>query len=1406
MDRFDKMGYNTVMTFTTRPFAHLALGVVLALPGCDEVNKDPPEDPQDTGALDPPPGETAVDYSMSRLAPPPGCAVPEPRRFHAMAWFHAADPVEVGDWFVERGFVVVGGIAVTDGSYLDDLWLYDLTNWRPTGCPWVQVRGAGAVPGATGVAGASLVYDEDLQQFHLIGGHRENAGTKAASAAIDVLDIEDVAVGAFVSQDLLEPLTYSTWEEGDPECATPHDAQCFDLGDPACPLLDSVAVDGCSGAALGPWNVPGCNDQTGESPPWPQAYNGCFPDTDQTVAPDAPDPLCNAAATGLGGDSYRVDRAVAGLSQFATLFDPLSLPASAGGTTWIVGGTTGCTGTCAAWLDLAASDRRPTPAPTLSVANFEGVVELRGGVWTGVSDLGMGPWKVPPYTSPAGVSVEWWAEATEGPRFSAGVLTGRRWDPDDKRWVAVPESEGYWLVGGTMAQKVGPRAKHAVELHDGLWNAADPNDCFDDLWPSADRWEENPPATSFFPDLDGDGVVEEAEAGVATGIVKIDGDVLVDAHVVAPPPPRLYQAAAVAVEEDAFVVVGGATYDTPAGTDEVWVVDADPALAHPVASVVAAEPGQSEARFGAGAVFDPIERRAYVFGGGATSDVFRVYAEANAVVADVGSAYEVLEADVEYAFVPDPGAPTPADPGYLARGTWAETVSYRMRHTCTSPAPVAGAEPPRCFADRIALQFGDPDVDGDATLEEKTDDNVTIEVVRADGARFPMGPRLVEGDGDGLVALQQDDEPGVHGRTDDSSGAVDSHTFRLPWAVSSGEELTLVVTWADADPADALRGGVPYFGKAGQKNKDGAIDLHQLLAFGAHRVALGDANCRDSHAIALRSLSVWPGRQPVASAEVPAVPVDHIHLVPPLPAPGRLPFTGVGIGPETPCALGDFGGFTALAAGGVCSAPALQVGGSGLRLLVIQGLAPVPVDGATLAYVHACLSAQADVEIEYHFASGAFTLDAEAAEGWLGPNPVPARSVVFAPPYVQPTGVLGTTTPGSIVVTAFDAAGGVDRDPPGWMTASDWRATLAHEWVHLWMGTRRVATAEARWFQEGVPSLVETMLYPDDADNRSRLVSGQSLLVANTVFDLAADLESNGGTVEVAYYMAPYTLAQLLHTAWASDPTGYGSAEQVLGALGDALFPPGPLYEPLTGPAPLEGYDPEVDPAPLELVFEAIGAWSFYGQWVAADRLGTPVIGLTAAVDPATGAITVQAGQVQPTGLLTAAGTPFPEVDQVPVFLGCAPLGATSPSAGCQLAEGGDPVGPPVLVPAGGAIPVATASRVAVLAGGALLPGHVGHYAISDGVAPIDGGAGGLPVAPTWFTVCPAGATDPACVTDVDADGWPVGGDCVDGDAAVNPGAVDLGPWDLTLLPPLDLNCDGAPSPAWTNPSATESP
>ncbi|MEQ1570945.1 MAG: hypothetical protein ABMA64_35275, partial [Myxococcota bacterium] len=209
---------------------------------------------------------------------------------------------------------------------------------------------------------------------------------------------------------------------------------------------------------------------------------------------------------------------------------------------------------------------------------------------------------------------------------------------------------------------------------------------------------------------------------------------------------------------------------------------------------------------------------------------------------------------------------------------------------------------------------------------------------------------------------------------------------------------------------------------------------------------------------------------------------------------------------------------------------------------------------------------------------------------------------------------------------------------------------------------------------------------------------------------------------------------------------------------------------------------------------------------VASARVGTPVVGFTAEVDPVSGAVTVQASQVQVTGILTAAGTPFPEVDMVPVFLGCAPLGASSPSTGCQLAEVGDPVGPPLLVPAGGAITVTTPSRVAVLAGGALLPGHVGHYAISDGVAPIDSRAGGVPVAATWFTACPTGATDPACTTDADADGWPVGGDCADGDAAVNPAADDAGPWDLTLLPPLDLNCDGAPSPAWTNPSAPESP
>ncbi|MEQ1569720.1 MAG: hypothetical protein ABMA64_29060, partial [Myxococcota bacterium] len=324
------------------------------------------------------------------------------------------------------------------------------------------------------------------------------------------------------------------------------------------------------------------------------------------------------------------------------------------------------------------------------------------------------------------------------------------------------------------------------------------------------------------------------------------------------------------------------------------------------------------------------------------------------------------------------------------------------------------------------------------------------------------------------------------------------------------------------------------------------------------------------------------------------VPLDHIHLVPPLAEPGRQPLTGVGIGPEVPCVLADFAGFPGLAPGGVCSAPGLDFGLASLRLFAIQGVAPVTVDGSTAAYVHSCLTAQAAVEIEYHFASGDFALDTEATEGWLGSNPIPVRSVVFAPPYVLPTGVLGSNTAGSVAVTAFDAAGGVGQDPPGWMTASDWRATLAHEWVHSWMGTRRVATAETLWFKEGLPSLVGTMLYPDDAENVDRLVSGQSLLVANTAFGSPADLESNGKTMEVAYFMGPYTLAQLLHTAWASNPTVYGSAEEVLGALGDELFPPGRLYEPLTGPVP-DGYDPEVDPVPLELVFEEIGAWSFYG-------------------------------------------------------------------------------------------------------------------------------------------------------------------------------------------------------------------
>lgn len=663
------------------------------------------------------------------------------------------------------------------------------------------------------------------------------------------------------------------------------------------------------------------------------------------------------------------------------------------------------------------------------------------------------------------------------------------------------------------------------------------------------------------------------------------------------------------------------------------------------------------------------------------------------------------------------------------------------------------------------------------------------------------------------------------------------HTWRLPRALVDGEAATVFVTWDDADPNDLAVGGVPKVTSTADPTL-GVRDAHQTLTYGVHEVVFdrGPGACGKRKLAVIRGLPLWMGSSPDAVLDPDPLPLSSLHVVGPAGlADPTDRWTEVGIGPQGSCVLADFEGFPSLAAGGSCFEvdglevrPACQTTGCtvadvDLRIFVGQDLDRVasPDHPDVAVYVDSCFGGALAAEVAAHFAAGGrFTADRAQVEAWLGPWPLERASIVLMPGAMVrnlQTGVLfesgtaGSTLPGSHLVTSFDMDGTANDDPDGqgWLLPADWRQVTIHEWSHTWAGVRRSHQPESDWLLEALPALVGTIVYPEGGANVDRLVKGHGLLVANTIAPAPPagslawprDLELNATTDAIDHYIGPYTLSQMLFAASAAS-SNYADAEAALAAFGQALFPVGSLYEPLTA-------------TDIATATGSLGLVDFYAEWIAAGRFGTPVLGAVATVDPS-GVVTFTAQQLQSTRLHDAMGVAFPVFSEVPAFLACSPtLDPTATLAGCTAPEQGPPVARPELVPAVGGLVVTPSlpSRFALLAGPQLLPGHVGAYGISDGESPIDRRAG-VPVAPTWWIACPAGSPDPFCATDLDGDGWAFrndeeppststafSGDCDDAPVVgftTNPATPDAaGPW---VLGTLDHDCDGWPSPAFFTP------
>lgn len=705
-----------------RPLWLIGLVIALLPASCDE-DKDEDEDKDvavdegdadvdadaDTDADADADADSDTEYFMASVSEPDGCTGPTARRFHQMAWFLADPPLEIGSlaFPVERGFLVVGGIGLR-GAYFDDLWLYDLTNARPSACPWHLLRGTGAVSGSTGIAGGSLTFDTDNQRFVLIGGHREDAnGNVSASNRVDTLPIEALGPGSvFTHAGALPAPPYQALEFSAPLCSHPPNAECRNLQ--TCVVTESVGVDACTGTADVPFFDPMCGDSS-----VPGAYDGCFED-----------PVCTRLDQGFVEiydqgdptilDHVVVERVVSGLSQFAVVQDPASP-----GVLTLVGGTTGCEGSsvaCAAWIDLADADQRGI-SPSLSTANPRVGYTVAGVLPSAPFDVDLGPWDIPPFFDvDLQEDVPWPTEGSRGIRFSAGVFPGRRWDPDERSWLQFARGEPFAVVrlfGGTRAQLVASTATNTVELHDG--HGGPEPDCWPDQWPSQSQWE-GPLPPDWFVDRNGDGLVGEGDAAFPseeTAALLVGDEIVLDP--IPGMPSGLYQTAAVAVQDDAILLIGGRTFSRRDGASDVWRVDLE---GNSVSSAVVT--GDTEPRYGAAAVFDPIERRTYVFGGevsdGGTEDctndvdddadgaidcadpscavdvacvpsvVYTIESPADVVHPNETSSFDIDAVDLEYEFVPKAGAETA-----ILEGTWVARMGFHFTHTC---APALEREPP----------------------------------------------------------------------------------------------------------------------------------------------------------------------------------------------------------------------------------------------------------------------------------------------------------------------------------------------------------------------------------------------------------------------------------------------------------------------------------------------------------------------------------------------------------------------------------------------------------------------------------------------------------------------------------------------------------------------------------------
>jgi len=530
-----------------------------------------------------------------------GSAVPEPRRYHSMAWFFVESPVDFGsggsERWVQRGVLLHGGVDESSGAVLDDEWLLDLTHLGTGACPWISLGNSGIASFSGGLA-----WDPTRERFVFAPGYLDEAAATAASDGVWSAEPGDLASGlGWSSLTTLPSIEYAASDLGD---TTPSNAGYWPSLDcnssfRQVPCAYSSAMAGRLGECLGEGifeHDEDCDDDLCSSGTFYlsnvktfASANPCLAtlrcdgtemDNDYYQPACAEDPIC---LSGGSAETGAYDSAnVAGLAEFALGLDPNS------GDVLIAGGTTGCEGDCSAWSVVAGLDDDADEHLATASADPLIVVDGSAASLDGYPESASAGTAVPP-------------DSTHGRRGAAGAVTGPWWSFSSH---AFSGTGSLVQVGGTLHQDLGRGRQHQLrcEFADGA-----PGDICNFCMQASSDWIEGDraysSATAGLVDGWDNVAVYDAGAGTWDG----QGDI----------GQRIY-AAATWFGDEQVLVWGGedpwgelsdiSAWDTSAGARTLW------APSEPWGGVS-----------GGAAAYDPVTRTAFLFGGG-TDDIVYTYA------------------------------------------------------------------------------------------------------------------------------------------------------------------------------------------------------------------------------------------------------------------------------------------------------------------------------------------------------------------------------------------------------------------------------------------------------------------------------------------------------------------------------------------------------------------------------------------------------------------------------------------------------------------------------------------------------------------------------------------------------------------------------------------------------------